>query len=87
MIAHVLSNGYHMQLAITADDIEELVYRCGWTIIDGSCDGWIEGITTPEAQEAIERLQAKEYADSCGGGRQWWTEREISRVPALTPDM
>jgi len=34
MIAHVYAHGKHSQLKITEHDLEELIARCGWTVIN-----------------------------------------------------
>ena len=87
MIAHVYSNGNHTRLRIAPPDLEELIMRCGWTIIEQ-----IEGLTD-EARAEIERLQGQEFVqtkfsqDDAEGARAWWTERMIDRTPCLTPDM
>lgn len=86
-IANIFSNGYHQRLQITTEDMEELIVRCGWTIVDG-----IKGLTE-EGRAEIERLRAQPYVTSkfdsndTQGAQLWWQKRLISKTPALTPDM
>jgi hypothetical protein len=83
MIAHVYHNGKHTQLKVTVTDLNELIYRCGWTVAQQ-----IDGLTY-EAKREIQRLESLPYLSGIGGPRpiDWWKARVVSEEDALTPDM
>jgi hypothetical protein len=77
MIAHVYHNGKHTQLRITAEDLPELIYRSGWTVIHQ-----IDNLTD-EAKETIAHLETLPYLEGQFGNDwqaalQWWKDRIIS---------
>jgi hypothetical protein len=87
MVASIFSNGFHQRLQIQTGDLEELITRCGWTVINH-----IDGLTD-EARTEIARLEALSYVNSkfdnndSQGALLWWEKRLISKERALTPDM
>lgn len=81
MVANVYRDGKHTRLRVTVFDLEELIVRCGWTVVHQ-----IENLT-PAAMREIRRLEAKECVEQNGSGTEWWKERVISEASALTPDM
>lgn len=87
MRAHVYSNGYHYVLQVRATDLEELIVRCGWTVCD-QIEGWTEA-----GRAELTRLEGKPYVESrfktdeAEAARGWWLERELTREPALTPNL
>lgn len=80
MIANVYHNNTHSQLKIEVADLEELIARSGWTVVEN-----IENMTA-EAREEITRLEGQEYLETSGQGIEWWRVRLVSETPTLTPD-
>jgi hypothetical protein len=81
MIANVYHNGKHSRLSVKVADLEDLIMRCGWTVVDQ-----IENLTDAARQE-VKRLEERGYVESSGGGIEWWKARLISEEDSLTPDM
>jgi hypothetical protein len=87
MVAHIYSNGMHTRLRVSVTDLEELIVRRGWTIVNA-----IEGMTD-EARAEVDRLRALEYVEGMSTSDQfavidWWRSRLISAEPCgVTPDM
>jgi hypothetical protein len=80
MIANIYHNGTHTKLNIEIADLEELIARSGWTVVDG-----IENLSDV-ARAEINRLENQEYLETSGQGIQWWRARLVSETPMLTPD-
>lgn len=74
MIAHYWdADGLnHTQLRVTVEDLQELIYRCGWTIIHT-----IDNLT-PAAQCEIDRLAQLPYVEGNNSGREWWAARVVT---------
>ena len=88
MIAHVFDNGYHYRLSIATRDLEHLVYRCGWHILNTLPNdaGYIEHVSH-DAREEIDRLRNLIFIDATvPNPESWWNQRLISATPKLTPD-
>jgi hypothetical protein len=85
MKIHVYLNGKHTTLQASVEDLEQFIFRCGWTIVND-----IEGLT-PQGKAEIERLESLPFITMPTQDSQtalaWWNERVISQEPALTPDM
>jgi hypothetical protein len=85
MIVNVYHNGKHSCLEITTADIEEIIARCGWTVLNDAED------VTDEERTEIARLEALPYTSCADRTTQdalaWWNARLIFEKPALTPDM
>jgi len=81
VIANVYHNGKHDRLRVDTADLENLIYRSGWTVTHD-----IENIT-PEARAEIERLETLDFiGPEDSGGIAWWNARLVSSEPCLTPD-
>lgn len=80
-IANVYTGGFHYRLRVSAADLEELIMRCGWTVVDG-----LEQVGEEERQE-LKRLDSIGSVQSNGSGLNWWQERLLTFEPCLTPDL
>lgn len=80
MIAKIYdeNNRLKCHLCIASSDIEELVARCGWTVLDDTEQ------VTPEDQSVIDALNAKGFAESLNQPTleawRWWSSRLLGPV-------
>lgn len=72
VLVNVYRHGLHTRLAVTPKQLENVVARCGWMVVDG-----IENRTAAVEAE-LSRIEAQGYAEISDGSRKWWTGHTVS---------
>lgn len=85
MIVHHWANWKHWQIEVhTAEDIEEAIFRCGWTVLNCAEEDSI----TADERAIIAELGQRPYTESHYRGREWWdANAELVESGVLTPDV